>query len=292
MLHPCNPGFVALGLKLGKEKLFSYIDKFGFGEKTDIDLNGEATGIMFDVNKIGNVELATTAFGQGISVTPIQQVAAVSAAINGGILYKPYVVKSISDPETKDAIIYNEPEEKRRVISSETSKMVRYALESVVANGTGRNAYIENYRVGGKTGTAQKVQNGRYMVGNYILSFMGFMPADDPDYVVYVAVDYPKGVTQYGGTVSAPIAKNILNNIIDIKDIPKTKEVMPKEYQWLDVKYKVLPNVIGLSATEAKKTLQDFKVEYSGEGDKVIYQSPSEGFYTEVGSTIKLLLGN
>ena len=192
--NSCNPGFVALGLKLGKEKLFSYIDKFGFGEKTDIDLNGEAKGIMFDVNKIGNVELATTAFGQGISVTPIQQVTAVSAAINGGILYQPYVVKSISDPETNDAIIYNEPVEKRRVISEETSKMVRYALESVVANGTGRNAYIENYRVGGKTGTAQKVQNGSYMVGNYILSFMGFMPADDPDYVVYVAVDYPKGV--------------------------------------------------------------------------------------------------
>ncbi len=290
--NSCNPGFVALGLKLGKEKLFSYIDKFGFGEKTDIDLNGEAKGIMFDVNKIGNVELATTAFGQGISVTPIQQVTAVSAAINGGILYQPYVVKSISDPETNDAIIYNEPVEKRRVISEETSKMVRYALESVVANGTGRNAYIENYRVGGKTGTAQKVQNGSYMVGNYILSFMGFMPADDPDYVVYVAVDYPKGVTQYGGTVSAPIAKNVLNNIIDIKDIPKTKEVMPKEYQWLDVKYKVLPNVVGLSANDAKKALQDFKVEYSGEGDTVIYQSPSAEFYTEVGSTIKLLLGN
>ncbi len=290
--NSCNPGFVALGLRLGKDKLFSYIDNFGFGEKTNVDLNGEEEGIMFDVNKIGNVELATTAFGQGISVTPIQQVTAVSAAINGGTLYQPYIVKSISDPETNDAIIYNDPIKKRQVISKETSAMVRYALESVVANGTGRNAYIENYRVGGKTGTAQKVQNGRYMVGNYILSFMGFMPADDPDYVVYVAIDHPLGVTQYGGTVSAPVARNVLNSIIDIKGIPKTKEVMPKEYQWLDVKYQVLPNVVGLSATEAKKALKDFKVEYSGEGDKVIYESPSADYYVEVGSTVKLLLGN
>ena len=130
------------------------------------------------------------------------------------------------------------------------------------------------------------------MQGNYIVSFMGFMPADKPEYLVYVAIDNPKGVTQYGGTVSAPIAKNVLNNIIDIKNIPKTKEVMPKEYQWLDVKYSVLPNVVGLSVTEAKKVLKDFKVEYSGEGDKVIYQSPAAEFYTEIGSTVKLLLGN
>ena len=162
----------------------------------------------------------------------------------------------------------------------------------MVANGTGRNAYIENYRVGGKTGTAQKVSNGSYIVGNYILSFMGFMPADDPDYVVYVAVDNPKGVTQYGGTVSAPIAKNVFKDIIEIKNIPKTTEGMPKEYQWLDTKYEILPNVVGMSQKEASKILKNFKIQYSGEGNKVIYQSPSAGFYTEVGSTIKILLGN
>ena len=203
-----NPGFVNLGLKPGKETLFKYIKSFGFGSKTNVDLNGEANGILFDVNKIGDLELATTAFGQGVSVTPIQQIAAVSAAINGGILYQPYIVKSLNEPETNSVITLNEPKVVRKVISEETSKKVRYALESVVANGTGRNAYIGNYRVGGKTGTAQKVKDGKYMVGNYILSFIGFLPADKPEVVVYIAIDNPKGVTQYGGTVHALLSEN------------------------------------------------------------------------------------
>lgn len=199
--NSCNPGFVTLGERLGKEKLMKYIKKFGFGSKTGIDLNGEGNGILFNVDKMGPVELATTAFGQGISVTPIQQVSAVSAAINGGYLNTPFVVSSILDDSSKSIVYENKTETKRNVISKETSATVRYALESVVANGTGRNAYIENYRVGGKTGTAQKVSNGKYLVGNYILSFIGFLPANDPEVVVYVAIDNPKGVTQYGGTV-------------------------------------------------------------------------------------------
>ena len=125
-------------------------------------------------------------------------------------MYKPYVVKSLNEPVTNTVVKQNEPTKVRTVISEETSKKVREALESVVTNGTGRPAYIEGYRVGGKTGTAQKVQNGRYMVGNYIVSFIGFLPADDPEIIVYVAVDNAKGVTQYGGTIAAPIAKNVL----------------------------------------------------------------------------------
>ena len=196
-----------MGNKVGKEKLMNYINKFGFGKKTGIDLNGEASGILFDVNKMGPVEHATTSFGQGISVTPIQQIAAVSATINGGTLYKPYIVKSLNETETNTLIKKYDKEPVRNVISKETSNLVKYALESVVANGTGRNAYIENYRVGGKTGTAQKVNNGIYMTGNYIVSFMGFLPANNPEVVVYVAVDNPKGVTQYGGTVDAVLSE-------------------------------------------------------------------------------------
>lgn len=206
--NSCNPGFVNLGLKLGKETLFNYIDLFGFGEKTGVDLNGESTGIMFNINKIGDLELATTAFGQGVSVTPIQQITAVSAAINGGILYKPYIVKSLSEPETNSVIVENEPTIVRKVISEDTSNKVRYALESVVAKGTGHNAYIAGYRVGGKTGTAQKAVNGAYLSGNYITSFIGFLPADDPKIVIYIAVDNAKGVTQYGGTVHALLSEN------------------------------------------------------------------------------------
>ena len=201
--NSCNPGFVSLGNKLGKEKLFKYINLFGFGEKTGIDLNGESNGILFNLDKVGPVELATTSFGQGISVTAIQQITAVSAAINGGTLYKPYIVKRIVEPNTNEIIQENKPTIVRKVISSETSKTVRNALETVVAYGTGRNAYIEGYRIGGKTGTAQKVKNGVYMSGNYILSFIGFIPADNPQAVVYVAIDNPKGITQYGGTVQA-----------------------------------------------------------------------------------------
>ena len=205
--NSCNPGFVVMGNKVGKEKLMNYINKFGFGKKTGIDLNGEASGILFDVNKMGPVEHATTSFGQGISVTPIQQISAVSATINGGTLYKPYIVKSLNETETNTLIKKYDKEPVRNVISKETSNLVKYTLESVVANGTGRNAYIENYRVGGKTGTAQKVNNGIYMTGNYIVSFMGFLPANDPEVVVYVAVDNPKGVTQYGGTVDAVLSE-------------------------------------------------------------------------------------
>ena len=288
--NSCNPGFVVMGQKLGTEKLYNYVKDFGFMDKTGIDLNGEAKGIMFDLDKIGPVEQATIAFGQGISVTPIQQVTGVSAAINGGSLYQPYILKYISEPETDDIILENKPNKIRDIISKETSEMVRFTLESVVSNGTGKNAYIENYRVGGKTGTAQKVNNGIYMSGNYIVSFMGFFPANKPEYVVYVAIDHPIGVTQYGGTVSAPIAKNIMKNIISIKNISPSKEVKPREYTWLDTKYVKTPNVVGKTKKEASTLLKGFKIEYSGTGETIIYQEPDAGIYIKENSTIKVLL--
>lgn len=290
--NSCNPGFVVMGQKLGKEKLFSYIDNFGFGKKTGVDLNGESTGIMFDLDKVGPVELATTSFGQGISVTPIQQVTGVSAAINGGILYKPYIVKRLLEPETKATILENNKQEVRRVISEESSSLVRHTLESVVANGTGKNAYIENFRVGGKTGTAQKVNDGKYMVGNYIVSFIGFMPADNPQIVLYVAIDNPKGITQYGGTVSAPIAKNILKEAAGILNIPESRDAMPRAYTWLDTKYNLLPDVTGMSKDEAIKTLKGYKIETNGNGDKVLYQEPEANTYVADGGIVRLMLTN
>ena len=290
--NSCNPGFVELGRRLGTKTLFSYIDKFGFGEKTGIDLNGEGSGILFSLSKVGPVELATTAFGQGVSVTAIQQITAVSAAINGGTLYKPYVVKRITDPNTGDIIQENNPIKVRNVISKKTSEEVRMALESVVALGTGRNAYIEGYRVGGKTGTAQKVNNGVYMVGNYITSFIGFLPADNPKVVVYVAIDNPKGITAFGGTVSAPIAKSILEDAISALDIKKSKGGLSKEYRYFDTKYYTLSNVVGMSVDEAKKALDKFMIEYSGKGNKVVSMSPDAGSRIAEGSTVRLMLGN
>ncbi len=270
--------------------MFDYIDKFGFGKKTGIDLNGEGTGIIFNRDKIGPVELATTAFGQGVSVTPIQQITAVSAAINGGKLYRPYIVKSLNEPELNSVIKENKPQFIRRVISEETSKQVRYALESVVSNGTGRTAYIDGYRVGGKTGTAQKVENGRYMVGNYITSFMGFMPADNPEIVVYVAIDNAKGVTQYGGTIVGPIVRNILIDAIDILNIKRRDGGMEKEYNYNDLKYIEVPDVVGLSTKEASKLLRKFKIQYSGTGSSVKIQAPIGGVRIQEGSNIRLFL--
>lgn len=292
VLNQSNPGFVSLGNKLGREKLFKYVNSFGFGKKTGIDLNGEGSGILFDLNNVGPVELATTSFGQGISVTAIQQITAVSAAINGGTLYKPYVVKRIVDPMSGEIIKEFESMKVRDVISNETSKNVRMALETVVAYGTGRNAYIEGYRVGGKTGTAQKVKNGIYMRGNYILSFIGFLPADDPKAVVYVAIDNPKGVTQYGGTVSAPIAKNIMKDIISELKIPKSDYTLDKEYFWYDTKYETVPDVINKKIKDVKKELKNFSIKYSGNGEIIKAISPTPGTIIPVNSSIKVLLGN
>ncbi len=166
------------------------------------------------------------------------------------------------------------------------------ALETVVAYGTGRNAYIEGYRVGGKTGTAQKVKNGLYMSGNYILSFIGFLPADNPQAVVYVAIDNPKGITQYGGTVSAPIAKNIMIDIIDKLEIAPSDYTLEKVYNWYDTKYAKIPNVIGLELSEAKKQLKSFNVNYSGSGNIIKSIAPSPNTIIPENSTIKVLLGN
>lgn len=169
---------------------------------------------------------------------------------------------------------------------------VRQTLENVVALGTGRPAYIDGYRVGGKTGTAQKVENGHYMVGNYIVSFMGFAPADDPQVVVYIAIDNAKGVTQYGGTVAAPIARQVLLDSINALDIKKRKDAVEKRYNYLDKKYAVIPNVVGKSVDEAMKDLKNFKVEFSGNGKKIAYQSPIASTRIYEGDTVRLLLTN
>ncbi|MCO7174613.1 stage V sporulation protein D [Sporolactobacillus kofuensis] len=292
--NSCNPGFVALGERVGKDKLFSYIHKFGFGEKTGIDLQGEAKGILFNADKIGPLEAATTAFGQGVSVTPIQQIAAVSAAVNGGYLYQPQLAKAWIDTDTGKTINRVEPVMKRRVISEQTSKEVRSALESVVAQGTGRNAYVQGYRIGGKTGTAQKVdpKTGRYMSNNYIVSFMGFAPANNPKIVVYVAVDNPKGVLQFGGTVSAPIAGRIIGDSLSAMGIKKQTGGLEKELRWPDQPLIKIPDLRGMDKNDLRNALFDLKLKSEGKGDIVTMQSPKPGIKVKQGSTIMIYLGD
>lgn len=290
--NSCNPGFVKLGQMLGKERLFSYLDLFGFGTKTGIDLNGEGKGIMFPLEKVGELELSTTAFGQGVSVTPIQQVAAVSSIVNGGKLYQPYVVKNFLEPETNSIIKTNEPVLVRNTISEETSKKMRYALETVVAYGGGKAAYIDGYRVGGKTGTAQKVEDGKYLVNNYIMSFMAVLPANNPQAVLYIALDNPKNTALLSSYTTTPIARKILLDIIDSLKIPKQDNQIIKEWQWPDVPYTEVPDVVGMNIKEAKTFLEGFKIEYVGAGDKILFQSPYAGERVPKDSTIELLLGN
>lgn len=290
--NSCNPGFVKLGQMLGKEKLFSYLDLFGFGNKTGIDLNGESEGIIFSLDRVGELELVTTAFGQGVSVTPIQQVSAVSSIVNGGKLYQPFVVKNLLEPETNTVIKSNESKFIRNTISKETSNKMRRALESVVALGGGKAAYIDGYRVGGKTGTAQKVENGKYLVGNYIMSFMSVVPANDPKAVLYIALDNPKNTALLSSYTTTPIARRILLDIIDALDIPKQEGQLIKDYTWEDKIYYEVPNVEGMAIKEAKKLLTNWKIEYVGSGDKIISQSPNAGERLAADETMVLLLGN
>ena len=288
--NSCNPGFVKMGQLLGKETLFDYIDKFGFGEKTGVDLNGEGKGIIFNLDQVGNVELATTAFGQGVSVTPIQQVTAVSAVVNGGALYEPYIVKSISEKETGSIIEQTKKKKIRQVISEKTSRIMRHALESVVAKGGGKSAYIEGYRIGGKTGTAQKVQDGRYLVGNYIMSFMAVVPSNDPEAVLYLAIDNPKNTALLSSYTTTPIARRILLDIIDALGIEKQEKEMEKDLEWTDIPTHKVPDVVGKTVDEAKKKLTNFTIKYSGNGKKVVAQSPEAGEKLEEGGTVRLLL--
>ncbi len=290
--NSCNPGFVDLGFKIGKELLFKYFELFGFGEKTGIDLNGEGTGIIFALDRVGPVELATSAFGQGVSVTPIQQVNAVSAIVNGGYLLKPYIVKRFLEPETNAIIKENKKQIVRKVISNETSEIVKYALESVVSKGTGRTAYVEEYRVGGKTGTAQKVKGGRYIDGNYIMSFIATIPADKPQAVMYIAIDNPKHVAKLASVAVTPTAKKLIIDIINALDIKKDSSGLSKDYQSFEKKYYEVPNVVGMKISEAMPLLRRFQVQFTGHGKTIIEQSPKAKERLISGGAIRLLLDN
>ena len=224
-----NPGFVEISRRLGADTLYDYIIDFGFNSKTNVDIEGEAKGIFFSKDNYHELENATSSFGQGISTTPIQMVTAFSSVINGGYLYQPYVVKKIIHSSSKDVILERTPSVKRKVLSEETSLLMRTALESVVANGSGRNAYIDGYRVGGKTGSAQIAENGVYLPSEYILSFIGAAPMNDPKIVVYVAIEKPKSTIQYGGTVAAPIVKNIIHESMKIMKIEPNRKLCWKK---------------------------------------------------------------
>ncbi len=217
----CNPCFTDIALSLGKETFYDYLSAFGFGQKTGIDFSGEAYGLLLAESVVRDCDLARIAFGQTIAVSGIQLACAAASAVNGGYYYTPHLVKRIY---AEDGYVLQtaKTEVKNRTISEDASKILTGMLEGVVREGSGKKAYIEGYRVGGKTGTAQKYENGRIAVGKYVSSFVGFFPADKPKYLTLVTVDEPQGA-YYGSVVAAPCAKEIFEGIISLKNIqPRT----------------------------------------------------------------------
>lgn len=201
-------------------------------------------------------------------------------------------MKSILDSKTNNVYLENKKEFVRKTISKNTSNIMRMALESVVAKGGGKVTYIDGYRVGGKTGTAQKVENGRYLENNYIMSFMAVLPSNDPEVVLYLAIDNPKKTALLSSYTTTPFVRKILLDIINILDIEKQPNQKEKDYEWMDKKYYDVPNVVGMTKKEAKKYLSNFEITFVGEGDIVLEQTPEAGTrYYETG-TIKLLLGS
>lgn len=222
----CNTAFIVLGERLGKETLFSYIRAFGFGKDTGVDYPGESSGLVFDPALIGPVELATTSFGQGVAVTPLQQVMAIAAIANGGYLYKPYLVAEMRDPD--GSVVYQrEPEVIRQVISEDTARQLCAIMESVFITGTGATAALEGYRLAGKTGTAEKVgSDGAYMTESFIYSLVGFAPLEDPRVVLYVAVDGITRGPRFGSQTSAPLFKRIMEDTLQYLQVSPS-EIAP-----------------------------------------------------------------
>lgn len=290
--NSCNIAFMRLGERLGKEKLMAYTRAFGFGSKTDIDLMGEATGILFKESTMGPTELATASFGQGNSATPIQLMQAMSSVINDGAVTKPKVLKYVSD--SLDNILYeNKSEVKRQVISKETSSIMRYALEMVSAKGTGRNAFRNGYLIGGKTGTSQiALPSGGYATDRYILSYLGAAPMNDPEVIVYIAIEHPKNTVQYGGVVAAPLAGDIFENILPYLKVKQnySAEIKKEHRYYIDDNYFTVEDYIGMMKKAILPT-SNYNYLYLGTGTKVISQSPSKGSLIKEGSTIILYLG-
>jgi stage V sporulation protein D (sporulation-specific penicillin-binding protein) len=288
VLGSCNPGFITLGNRIGSDKLLQYINAFGFGARTGIDVPGEGTGLIFTDKQFGPLEAATSSFGQGVSVTPIQQIMAVAAIANGGYLMKPYIVSEIRDSEG-NVLEKKEPQVVRRILSAETTREVTRIMELVVTEGSGMNAYIEGYRIAGKTGTAQKVgPGGVYIGGEYILSFVGFAPAEDPQIVLYIAVDAPQAGPQWGSQVSAPMFKRMMNDILNYLNVPSSQTQVNTQPKMVEV-----PDLVNLSLDDANDELErsGLLVKIIGSGGTILNQTPKPGAKVPLHTQILLYLG-
>lgn len=256
--NSCNPVLAKVATKMGKKTFYKYLDLYGITEKTGVDYPGEAGSIVQSLENVGPVELATIGYGHGISVTPIQLLTAVNAIGNDGVLLQPRYVKALTDSDGKVVEAF-EPVTVRKVLSSKTASEMREIMEYVVSEGSGGNAKITGYRIGGKTGTANKVENGKYG-DNYYSSFIGMAPMDDPKVSILVIVDSPKG-SYYGSIVAAPIAKSILSDVLRYMNI--SPEYTDEEKAAIEGNYTVVPNVTGKEFSEAAGIIGGKDLKYS-----------------------------
>ena len=283
--NSCNPAFISYGLKLGNTKFYDYMKSFGLMDGTGIDLGGEATGIFADPSSFTQLDLACYSFGQNFNVTPLALITAQAACINGGYLHTPYLVERITD--SNGSVTYqHDSTPVRQVISEETSAAVRECLEYVVASGTGKNGQVAGYRIGGKTGTADKGQSG-----DVVVSFLCFAPADDPQVIMLLTMDTPSrytGTYVSGGNMVAPIASSIMSEVLPYLGVEPSYSA--EELLGMDT---TVPNVIGMSVEEAKSKLSErgLACKLHGDGQTITDQTPAGGAIIPGKSAVILYAG-
>ncbi len=281
--NSCNPVFVSLALRLGTDTFYRYLRAFGLGAKTGIELPGESAGLLINSKYVKTVDLARIGFGQSVAVTPLQMITAACAAVNGGRLMRPYIVKEELDKDG-NVLRRTQAEVVSTPIREETSALMRQLLESVVTDGGGKNAAISGYRIGGKTGTAQVYKDGRVARDVHIGSFIGFAPADNPRFAVLVTVNEAIVPIDYGSVTAAPFARQIMEDTLAYLGVPKNE---PKATAQPAVS---VPDVTGLSVAAARKTLGDLRLsgETDGVSDTVSAQMPAPGAQLLAGGAVML----
>lgn len=281
LMNSCNCVFMDLIAKIGVKKFYSYLERFGFTSGVGIDFPGEAIAVLMPMPSVTDADLARMGFGQTIALSAMQMVTGFSTVINGGKIVSPHFIKKI---HSRDNIVYERTETiKEQIFSEDTSSIMREMLFSVVSKGGGKYAKVDGFDIiGGKTGTAQKYENGKIAQGKYIASFIGFAPYDDPEFVVYVIVDEPKGA-YYGGVVAAPIAKEIFTNIFEFKGYDMTEDVVKASFE--------LDSFIGQTLTMSVSKLASLNLQYliQGDGDYVTNQIPAPGIDVKEGDIVLLI---
>lgn len=295
--NSCNVGFMELGEKIGAETLNKYIEKFGFGQKTGVDLSGEAKGIIKKTENISIVDLATISFGQTNTTTPIQFLAAVNAVANDGVWIKPHLLKEVSHYDNEFNYVVDKKFDdysERRVVSEKNSAIMRELLEKVISEGSGGRAFIEGYEIAGKTGTAQKVdtETGTYGAGKYISSFVGFAPARDPKVSIFISIDEPSAGEYYAGVITTPVARQLFSDLFNYLsiDVSSSNDEIRKSL----LKDVIIPEIRELKVDDGKQVLKELNLLYEivGEGKNIVDITPKPGYSVKEGTKIILYLGD